>query len=178
MRPNATSRLRIERQPHPKLDARAERVFRQAVAREMLLARESAREPDFDPNDARWRLATETQQALQGAVLAYEDRRSLLALAHRMGIRAFDANLILAIVQDRARRGESLQSAAPTIAVLPRPTAAASSAMPSSVTPSSVTPSSVTPSSVTLPSVTLLWVAAIAIAMLVDSILIAWIIFS
>jgi hypothetical protein len=168
MRPNATSRLRIERQPHPKLDARAERVFRQAVAREMLLARESAREPDFDPNDARWRLATETQQALQGAVLAYEDRRSLLALAHRMGIRAFDANLILAIVQDRARRGESLQSAAPTIAVLPRPTAAASSAMPSSVTPSSVT----------LPSVTLLWVAAIAIAMLVDSILIAWIIFS
>ena len=168
MRPNATSRLRIERQPHPKLDARAERVFRQAVAREMLLARESAREPDFDPNDARWRLATETQQALQGAVLAYEDRRSLLALAHRMGIRAFDANLILAIVQDRARRGESLQSAAPTIAVLPRPTAAASSAMPSSVEPSSVT----------LPSVTLLWVAAIALAMLVDSILIAWIIFS
>ncbi len=134
----------------------------------MLLARESAREPDFDPNDARWRLATETQQALQGAVLAYEDRRSLLALAHRMGIRAFDANLILAIVQDRARRGESLQSAAPTIAVLPRPTAAASSVMPSSVEPSSVT----------LPSVTLLWVAAIAIAMLVDSILIAWIIFS
>ena len=134
----------------------------------MLLARESAREPDFDPNDARWRLATETQQALQGAVLAYEDRRSLLALAHRMGIRAFDANLILAIVQDRARRGESLQSAAPTIAVLPRPTAAASSAMPSSVTPSSVTPS----------SVTLMWVAAIALAMLVDSILIAWIIFS
>ncbi|MEY4823032.1 MAG: hypothetical protein RLY72_2684 [Planctomycetota bacterium] len=173
MRPNATSRLRIERQPHPKLDARAERVFRQAVAREMLLARESAREPDFDPNDARWRLATETQQALQGAVLAYEDRRALLALAHRLGIRAFDANLILAIVQDRARRGESLQSAAPTIAVLPRPTAAASSAMPSSVTPSSVTPSSVTPSSVTL-----MWVAAIAIAMLVDSILIAWIIFS
>ncbi len=134
----------------------------------MLLARESAREPDFDPNDARWRLATETQQALQGAVLAYEDRRSLLALAHRMGIRAFDANLILAIVQDRARRGESLQSAAPTIAVLPRPTAATSSAMPSSVTPSSVTPS----------SVTLMWVAAIALAMLVDSILIAWIIFS
>ncbi len=124
----------------------------------MLLARESAREPDFDPNDARWRLATETQQALQGAVLAYEDRRALLALAHRLGIRAFDANLILAIVQDRARRGESLQSAAPTIAVLPRPTSAASSAMPSSVT--------------------LLWVAAIAIAMLVDSILIAWIIFS
>ncbi len=134
----------------------------------MLLARESAREPDFDPNDARWRLATETQQALQGAVLAYEDRRALLALAHRMGIRAFDANLILAIVQDRARRGESLQSAAPTIAVLPRPTAAASSAMPPSVEPSSVTPS----------SVTLMWVAAIAIAMLVDSILIAWIIFS
>ncbi|RLS99892.1 MAG: hypothetical protein DWI16_00845 [Planctomycetota bacterium] len=80
-----------------------------------------------------------------------------------MGIRAFDANLILAIVQDRARRGESLQSAAPTIAVLPRPTAATSSAMPSSVTPSSVT---------------LMWVAAIALAMLVDSILIAWIIFS
>ena len=56
-------------------------------------------------------------------MLAFEDRRTLLALAQRLGIRSFDANLIVAIVQDRARRGEPLESAAATIAIIPAPTA-------------------------------------------------------
>jgi hypothetical protein len=107
----------------PRPDARGERVFRQAVAQEMLDARETARNRGFDPNDARWKLAQETQGALQGTVLAFEDRRTLLALAQRLGIRSFDANLIVAIVQDRARRGEPLESAAATIAIIPAPTA-------------------------------------------------------
>jgi hypothetical protein len=151
MRTRATSRLRIERPPHPLRDARSEKLFRQAVAHEMLLARESARDRAFDPTDARWRLATEAQQALQGAVLAYEDRKRLLSLAQRLGIRTFDANLILAVVQDRARRGEPLDSAAPTIAIVPP-------ARPSR-------------------DWTPWWVAALVAAMAFDALLIAWLIF-
>ena len=147
--------LRLQREldthQHPLRDARAERVFRQAVAHEMLLARESTRDPQFDPTDARWRLAQETERALQGAVLAYEDRKGLLALAQRLGIRPFDANLIVALVQDRARRGESIESAAPTLALLPKPTLQRSLAW--------------------------LWVTAIAAAIATDAVLIGWLIF-
>jgi len=117
----------------------------------MLLARESARDPQFDPTDARWRLAQETERALQGAVLAYEDRKGLLALAQRLGIRPFDANLIVALVQDRARRGEPIESAAPTIALLPKPTLQKSLAW--------------------------LWITAIVAAIATDAVLIGWLIF-
>lgn len=187
MRTRASSRLRLERQPHPLTDARAERVFRQAVAHEMLLARETARERDFDPNDARWRLATETQRALQGAVLAYEDRRQLLALANRLGIRAFDANLILAVVQDRARRGEPLESAAPTVAMVPKPVArsatrpVASPEVPSPEAPSPEALLVARPGARgwTFPQIesAWLWVGAVMLAMVADAALIAWLIF-
>jgi hypothetical protein len=118
----------------PRPDARTETIYRKAVAHEMLQARENARaralDPAIDPNDSRWKLAIETQRALQGTVLAYEDRARLLALATRLGIGAFDANLIVAVVQDRARRGEPLADAAPTIALIPngRPSGAQAAA--------------------------------------------------
>jgi hypothetical protein len=112
-------KIRLDERPRP--DARGERVYRHAVAQEMLSARESARNRSLDPADPRWKFALETQQALQGAVLSFEDRRRLLSLAQRTGIRAFDANLIIALVQDRARRGEPVEHAAATIAIVPRP---------------------------------------------------------
>ena len=182
MRTRASSRLRLERQPHPLTDARAERVFRQAVAHEMLLARETARERDFDPNDARWRLATETQRALQGAVLAYEDRRQLLALANRLGIRAFDANLILAVVQDRARRGEPLESAAPTVAMVPKPVARSATmpvASPEAPSPEALLVARPAARGWTFPQIesAWLWVGAVMLAMVADAALIAWLIF-
>ncbi len=121
MRLAASTLPKIILDTRPRPDARGERVLRQAVAQEMLDARETARNRGFDPNDARWKFAQETQGALQGTVLAFEDRRSLLAMAQRLGIRSFDANLIVAIVQDRARRGEPLESAAATIAIVPAP---------------------------------------------------------
>ncbi|QOJ01756.1 MAG: hypothetical protein HRU70_15225 [Phycisphaeraceae bacterium] len=40
-----------------------------------------------------------------GAMLRPADRRSLIARAVGMGFREFDANLVIAIVQDRSRRG-------------------------------------------------------------------------
>jgi hypothetical protein len=59
--------------------------------------------------DARWVLAVRTASLLEGgraAVLAPERRRRLLALASQLGLRPFDANLVIAIVQDGARSGE------------------------------------------------------------------------
>lgn len=171
MRTRPTSRLRLDRPPHPLRDARSEKLFRQAVAHEMLLAREAGRDKAFDPTDARWRLATETQQSLQGAVLAYEDRRRLLSLAQRLGIRAFDANLILAIVQDRARRGEPLETAASTIAIVPRPARAATTNLSAETATETGSPS------VAARDHTLLWIGAVVVAMAVDAALIIWLIF-
>ena len=161
MQTRATSRLKVERRPRPALDARAERLFRQAVAHEMLLARESGRERGFDPNDARWKLAEETQRALQGTILAYEDRQRLLGLANKLGIRSFDANLILAVVQDRARRGESIELAADTIEMIPRDAVSAGSAPP---------PAPATDRAAWL-------VVAVLVAMAADAALIAWLMF-
>ena len=157
MRNRATSRLTVDRRPRAALDTRAERVFRQAVAHEVLRAREAARDRTFVPTDARWQLATETQRALQGAVLAFEDRRRLLAMANRLGIRAFDANLILALVQDRARRGEPLEAAAATIEMIPKPSERMSRRKGRDWTP--------------------IWITALMVAMAVDALLIAWMIF-
>ena len=58
--------------------------------------------------DARWVLAVRATQSLEGGragVLSPEKRRRLIAFATGMGLRPFDANLIIAIVQDAARTG-------------------------------------------------------------------------
>ncbi len=69
-------------------------------------------------DDPRWILARETARALGGAVLPFERREGLMALAQRLGLRPFDANLIVAVVQDRARRGDSLESATPSLMMI------------------------------------------------------------
>jgi hypothetical protein len=82
---------------------------------------ESAYATDLDPQDPRWLVAVETASQLEGSLLTFERRRSVLAFAHRVGIRPFDANLIIAAVQDRARRREPLADAMPTIALTAHP---------------------------------------------------------
>src|SRR5258705_9053634 len=62
----------------------------------------------IEPRDARWVLAVRAAGVLQGgraALLPPESRRRLVALALSMGLRPFDANLVIAIVQDAARAG-------------------------------------------------------------------------
>jgi hypothetical protein len=59
--------------------------------------------------DARWVLAVQVDRALQGgkaAIITPESRTRLLALAERVGLRPFDASLVIAVVQDAARQGE------------------------------------------------------------------------
>lgn len=60
-------------------------------------------------DDARWALAARTADMLEGgraAVLPPEKRQRLTRMATHLGLRPFDANLVIAIVQDGARCGE------------------------------------------------------------------------
>jgi len=62
-------------------------------------------------DDVRALFASQVQANLEGgraALLRPENRRRLVAIAVRQGLRPFDAHLIIAVVQDAARRGEQL----------------------------------------------------------------------
>ncbi len=76
----------------------------QAIAHEN---RASARNGPL-PTDARLNVISETVRRLQGTLLTPEDRRAVVQLGNQLGMRSFDANMLMAIVQDRARRGEPL----------------------------------------------------------------------
>jgi hypothetical protein len=58
-----------------------------------------------DPADPRWVLAIRTAESLQGTILGPEKRDRLVKLGKLLGMTGFDANLVIAIVQDQARRG-------------------------------------------------------------------------
>ncbi len=75
----------------------AERIARENVAAVSLAA--------LDP---RWVLAVQASRELQGgkaAIITPEKRKRLMLVAGRLGLRPFDANLVIAIVQDSARCG-------------------------------------------------------------------------
>lgn len=91
---------------------------RRSVARENV---EAAHERTLDPCDPRWQVALEAARQMQGPLLTFERRRTVLALAHRVGVRPFDTHLIIAAVQDRARRGERLVDAMPVVALTQAP---------------------------------------------------------
>jgi hypothetical protein len=64
--------------------------------------------------DPRWVLAVAAARMLEGgraAILPNGSRERVLRLASSLGLRAFDAALVIAIVQDAARRGEPLGGA-------------------------------------------------------------------
>lgn len=66
-------------------------------------------ELDLLAADARFRFASEVARHLEGgkaAILRPERRDVLIASAVRDGILAFDANLVIALVQDATRRGD------------------------------------------------------------------------
>ena len=87
---------------------------RQRVALENRLAADIA----IDETTPHWQLANETAEALEGEILRPDRRRALVTRAQHLGVRPFDANLVFALVQDRARRGESVGDAAAPLALL------------------------------------------------------------
>ena len=78
---------------------------RSRVALENRLAADSR---ELLPDSPHLTLANQVASRLQGAMLAPEDRAVLVDEARRMGIREFDSHLVMAVVQDRARRGEGM----------------------------------------------------------------------
>ena len=68
-------------------------------------------------------LALRTAVTLTGgvaAILTPDKRRSLETIARRLGLRPFDAALVFAIVQDAARRGDSIADRGSSPAVVER----------------------------------------------------------
>lgn len=55
--------------------------------------------------DPRWVLAVRTAELLQGDILSPERRERIVRMARMFDLTPFDANMIIAIVQDQARRG-------------------------------------------------------------------------
>lgn len=72
----------------------------------------------LDPHDPRWILAMQTQARLQGATLTSDRRDQLMRSGKRLGMRPFETNLIIAIVQDRARIGQPVATAQPTLRLM------------------------------------------------------------
>lgn len=81
--------------------------------------------PIRSATDPRWVLAVSTAQMLEGDTLPPTKRESLMRTGKAMGLTPFDCSLILAIVQDRARRGiapEQCPAAGePQLALIPPP---------------------------------------------------------
>lgn len=97
-----------------------------AVAAERV-AYENACAAMLQPADARWIFALRVSHSLEGgkaALLTPPRRRELIAAAVGAGLREFDANLIIAVVQDAARRGElgekarAIQGMGPSLAMV------------------------------------------------------------
>lgn len=86
----------------------ASRPTRESVARRAAAAEMHAA-ASLSVVDVRSLFALDVAKAIDGgraAILRPERRRELIAAAVGKGLREFDANLIIAIVQDAARRGE------------------------------------------------------------------------
>jgi len=86
-----------------------------AFAPHLRVARENHAAAQLTADDARWILAQQTASLLEGGTAAQlrpERRRRVHDLATRVGLRPFDANLVIAIVQDAARTDRDALSAA------------------------------------------------------------------
>lgn len=73
---------------------------------------------ELDPESPYLSLASRVQNRLQGCILSPESRASIIDDAHRLGIREFDAHLVMAVMQDRARRDEPMDDIAGVLGVL------------------------------------------------------------
>ena len=72
---------------------------------------EAPRQPIGSPivraTDPRWVLALRVVEMMEGPILEPRKRERLIRLGQAMGLTAFDSNMVIAIMQDQARRGVS-----------------------------------------------------------------------
>ena len=98
---------RLPSAARPVEPSRAAVAFREASR---AIARENRAAALLDPHDARLIVARRAAEVLEGgraAILRPDRRRRLVRLATDLGLRPFDANLVIAIAQDAAREGRS-----------------------------------------------------------------------
>ena len=88
-----------------------------AVARENVAAAQ-LNPGQFDP---RWTLAKLAYTQLKQGPITPEQRDGLVSKAGHLGLRPFDASLIIAIAQDYSRTGRSLQDAESTLRLVRPP---------------------------------------------------------
>jgi hypothetical protein len=102
------TRLRLVHPPAPvvRADNAAPRPSRARVEDVASANRASAALPVEQARDIFASRVAESLEGGRSAILRPERRERLVALATRMGIRAFDAHLVIALTQDAARRGE------------------------------------------------------------------------
>jgi len=81
----------------------------------------SAAQLELAMSDPRWTLARLAYAQLQEGPLTPEQRDRLVRRAGSMGLRAFDASLIIAIAQDHTRTGRALDDAEPTLRLVRPP---------------------------------------------------------
>ncbi len=102
--PSRASSLPVDRRrKHPKL--RLVGVETGSVVKPAITPQQH--DPITDTADPRWVLAVRTAEQLEGTILRPEKREHLLKLGKVFGLTPFDANLVIAIVQDQARRGHA-----------------------------------------------------------------------
>ena len=81
----------------------------------------AASQLSIELNDPRWTLATIAYGKMQNGPLTPETREELIKKATRLGLRPFDASLIIAIAQDQARHGRGLEHAESTLRLIRPP---------------------------------------------------------
>ncbi len=72
-------------------------------------------------DDPRWVLAIATHQRMTGSTLRPDARARLLKTGRTMGLNTFQCNLVIAVVQDAARRGRGPAGAIDGLLVIPGP---------------------------------------------------------
>jgi len=90
-------------------DAKARRAAQQHWEAAAQVTTENQAAATLSAFDARWVMAVRVASSLEGgqaAILTPERRARLISTAEHLGLRRFDANLIMAMVQDAARRGQ------------------------------------------------------------------------
>jgi hypothetical protein len=103
--PGRAAHLRLAQEHEPVRPSELARARRD-------VALETRRAAMMSEGDARWLFAQSVAEAIEGgraAILRPQARRRLASRAQSMGLRSFDAHLVIAIVQDAARTGQPVE---------------------------------------------------------------------
>ncbi|MEM1424229.1 MAG: hypothetical protein AAGH64_09520 [Planctomycetota bacterium] len=111
------TRLRLVRPPVSALTLERGNAPRVGHARADEVARANLTAATIGVDELREAFSTRIAESLEGgksAILRPERRERLVDLGTRMGIRPFDAHLMIALTQDAARRGEVVSGSSDT----------------------------------------------------------------